>query len=120
MRLTSQSTANLECILCEINISRDARQHKRSVCEDPCQSVSIRGRLSFADFNEYENEDADARGASVATTAGLSAQRSVACNPCENCSRAVSDYRLPITGDTRSVDEDVGAGSACPNDGSIR
>ena len=31
-----------------------------------------------------ENEDADARGASVATAAGLSAQRSVACNPYEN------------------------------------
>ena len=32
-------------------------------------------------MNDDENDNADARGASVATTAGLSAQRSVACNP---------------------------------------
>ena len=31
-----------------------------------------------------DNVNADARGASVATAAGLSAQRSVACNPYEN------------------------------------
>ena len=44
---------------------------------------SLPAKLGWS-CNENEDEDADAKGASVATAAGLSAQRSVACNPYEN------------------------------------
>ena len=52
---------------------------------DETLSAELKTVLATAGYDVNRlNENADARGASVATTAGLSAQRSVACNPYEN------------------------------------
>ena len=56
--------------------------------------------------NVDDNVDADARGASVATAAGLSAQRSVACNPYENfCSQLTASSQL-LTANRRMSEQE--------------
>ena len=49
---TSEARAKIREI-CVRQVYRDASQHQRSACENQCLSVSICGRLSFADYANH-------------------------------------------------------------------